>query len=385
MTKSTTRVAVRLRTCLSGSVIVAASVVLAGCATSNTKSALLSGAEPVERVVGPHDKVPPGGGRYQVGKPYTIGGRTYYPHEDPDLDQSGVASWYGGDYHHGTRTANGEVVDRDGISAAHKTMPLPSYARVTNLKNGRSIVVRVNDRGPYVGSRVIDLSEKTAELLEMKQHGLGKVRVQYLGRAGLAGSDQRILAATLTGPGLNSGHDERTLLAQADLGSGPRRNVPAAVPTMVASASPTLFGAASVPRGAAQASLFNKSRFAPPVAAPAPVRVTTVAFAPVTDAYSLDLAGVDPRTMRAAMIAAKPVASSAEVIAAAMPRASGGPMSILPGATGSSSIATTEPGQVPLSGLPSRSSSYATTTRISTAHAIFAPMGEGERLARLID
>jgi rare lipoprotein A len=370
MTKSTTRAAVRPRIGLSGSVIVAASVVLAGCATSNTKSALLSGAEPVERVVGPHDKVPPGGGRYQVGKPYTIGGRTYYPREETDLDESGVASWYGGDYHHGTRTANGEVVDRDAISAAHKTMPLPSYARVTNLKNGRSIVVRVNDRGPYVASRVIDLSEKTAELLEVKRHGLGKVRVQYLGRAGLAGSDQRVLAATLTGPGLNSGHDERVLLAQADLRSGPRRNVPAAMPTMVASASPSLVGASSAPRGAAQASLFGQAH----ASTPAPVRVTTVAFAPVADAYSFDLAGVDPRTMRAAMIAA-----------ASMPPASGGPLSILPGATGSSSVATTEDDVTPLSGLPSRTSSYAKTSRISSAHAIFASMGEGERLARLID
>lgn len=383
MTKSTTRVAVRLRIGLSGSVIVAASVVLAGCATSNTKSALLSGAEPVERVVGPHDKVPPGGGRYQVGRPYTIGGRTYYPREDPNLDQSGVASWYGGDYHHGTRTANGEIVDRDGISAAHKTMPLPSYARVTNLKNGRSIVVRVNDRGPYVASRVIDLSEKTAELLDMKSHGIGKVRVQYLGRAGLAGSDQRILAATLSGPGINSGHDERTLLAQADLRAGPRRNLPAVAPTMVASASPSLFSTAAAPKGAAQASLFSQSRAGAPASAAA--RVTNVAFAPVADAYSFDLAGVDPRTMRAAMIAAKPVSSSAEVIAQSMPPASGGPMSILPVSAGASSVATTEIGQTPVSGLPSRTSSYAAASRISSAHAIFAPMGEGERLAHLID
>ena len=366
MSQLKTTAAVRARIAVTGSVVVAAGMLLAGCATSNTKTALLSGAEPVERVVGPHDKVAPGGGRYQVGKPYTIGGRTYYPHEDPNLDQSGVASWYGGDYHHGTKTANGEVFDRGAISAAHKTMPLPSYARVTNIANGRSLVVRVNDRGPYVGSRIVDLSEKAAELLEMKRNGLGKVRVQYIGRAGLAGSDNRVLAATLRGPGLNSGHDERMLVAQADLAKGPRRAVPS-MPTLVASAdTPT-------PVGAARASLYGQAR----AGAPAPVR--SAAFVPVADATSFELAGVDPATVRAALLASKN--APAATVSAAMPPASGGPMSILPLATSPSAVATSDDE----TGLPSRTSSYAAGARISSAHAIFRTMGDGDRLATLVD
>ncbi|MDK9696011.1 MAG: septal ring lytic transglycosylase RlpA family protein [Siculibacillus sp.] len=327
---------------------------------------MLSGAEPLERVVGPNERVAPGGGRYQVGKPYTIGGRTYVPREEPGLDQTGVASWYGGDYHHGTKTANGEVYDRTAISAAHKTMPLPSYARVTNVKNGRSIIVRVNDRGPYIGNRIVDISEKTAELLDMKRFGLGQVRLQYLGRAGLAGSDSRVLAATLTGPGFHSGHDERALLAQADLKAGPRRNVPVAAPTMVASAS------VPVPAGAAQASLYGQARAAQPAGGRA------VAYLPVTDASSFELAGVDAAKMRAALAASRPTAIPTAV-AEAVPPASGAPMSILPlGAP--SAVAASEEG-----GLPARTSSYVASDRISSAHAVFGSMGEGARLATLVE
>src|SRR5258706_506185 len=98
-----------------------------------------------------------GNGYYKVGQPYMINGQTYVPAVDPKYRAEGIASWYGPDFH-GKETANGEIYDMHGISAAHKTMPIPSYARVTNLENGRSIVVRVNDRGPFVGDRVIDLS-----------------------------------------------------------------------------------------------------------------------------------------------------------------------------------------------------------------------------------
>ena len=374
MTNPMATAASRLRVAVTGSIVVASAVFLSACNTTGTKVSLLEGAEPVERVVGPHDKVPVGGGRYQVGKPYSIGGRTYYPKEDPSLDQTGVASWYGGDYHHGTRTANGEVYDRGTLTAAHKTMPLPSYARVTNLKNGRSIVVRVNDRGPYVGNRIVDISEKTAEMLDMKRHGLGQVRLQYIGRAGLAGSDSRVLAATLQGPGINSGHDERTLLAQADLKPGPRQNIPAAAPTMVASAQPV---PAAAPTGAARASLYGQAKsnaFAAPRA---------VGFTPMTDATSFELAGVDSKTMRAALAAARPTAPAPTGIASSdMPRASGGPLSILPGAANSGAVASSDddaPAAV------SRSSSYAPAAPPSAGHAALARIGEGARLATLAD
>lgn len=148
------------------------------------------------RAVQPGDPVPKGGGVYRVGKPYTVAGREYVPHEDVNYSAVGMASFYGSDFH-GRFTANGEVFDMNSISAAHPTLPLPSYVRVTNLANHRSIVVRINDRGPYVGDRIIDLSVQTAKLLGFHGHGLAKVKVDYVGRAPLAGSDDRKLMATL--------------------------------------------------------------------------------------------------------------------------------------------------------------------------------------------
>jgi len=135
-------------------------------------------------------------GRFTVGKPYSVRGRTYVPAEDPSYRADGIASWYGPDFHGGL-TANGERYDMNGISAAHPTMPLPSYARVTNLDNGRSIVVRVNDRGPYHRNRVIDLSIGTAKALDFYSRGLARVRVEYVGPAPLEGSDDEMLMATL--------------------------------------------------------------------------------------------------------------------------------------------------------------------------------------------
>jgi rare lipoprotein A len=148
------------------------------------------------RVVADGDPVPKGGGNYRVGAPYTVGGHTYYPQDDPHYHASGLASWYGDDFH-GRLTANREIFDHNGISAAHPTMPLPSYARVTNLSNGRSLIVRVNDRGPYHGNRIIDVSSRAADLLGFRTSGTAWVKVEYVSRAPIEGSDDRILAATL--------------------------------------------------------------------------------------------------------------------------------------------------------------------------------------------
>jgi rare lipoprotein A len=141
------------------------------------------------------EEIPAGGGRYQVGKPYTVAGKTYYPSEKP-YAAIGAASWYGSDFH-GRLTANGEVFDRNSLSAAHPTMPLPSYARVTNLRNSHSIVVRVNDRGPYHGGRVMDVSQRVAEALDFRGAGTAHVKIEWLGRAELAGSDSAKLLASL--------------------------------------------------------------------------------------------------------------------------------------------------------------------------------------------
>jgi rare lipoprotein A len=148
------------------------------------------------RVVAEGEPVPKGGGRYRVGTPYRMNGQTYYPEHDPSYRAEGVASWYGRDFH-GRLTANGEVYDMNALSAAHPTLPMPSYARVTNLDNGRSIVVRVNDRGPYSRNRVIDVSIGAARALDFYGRGLARVRVEYVGRAALAGSDDAVLMATL--------------------------------------------------------------------------------------------------------------------------------------------------------------------------------------------
>ena len=122
------------------------------------------------------------GGVYKVGNPYQIAGIWYYPKEDPSYDETGLASWYGADFHN-KATANGEVFDMNEVTAAHKTLPMPSLVRVTNLENGRSIIVRVNDRGPFVAGRIIDLSRRSAQLLGMDRQGVAKVRVQMVGPA----------------------------------------------------------------------------------------------------------------------------------------------------------------------------------------------------------
>lgn len=152
------------------------------------------------RVVEEGQPIPKGGGYYRLGDPYTVAGRTYVPEHDPNYRADGLASWYGRDFH-GRLTANGEVFDMEAISAAHPTLPIPSYARVTNLANRRSIVVRVNDRGPFKENRIIDLSYKAAELLGFHKNGLARVRVEYVGPASLEGSDDRKLVATLRSDG----------------------------------------------------------------------------------------------------------------------------------------------------------------------------------------
>src|ERR1700727_242863 len=178
---------------------VAACLVLANCASSGKFSSRIDpkyGVSSSPRVWAFGDPVPKGGGTYRVGKPYTVGGGVYCPEEDVNYREEGLASWYGDDFH-GRLTANGEVFDMESLTAAHPTLPMPCYARVTNLSNGKSLIVRVNDRGPYHGNRLIDVSNKAAELLEFKGNGVARVRVEYVARAPLEGSDDRQLIATL--------------------------------------------------------------------------------------------------------------------------------------------------------------------------------------------
>ncbi len=182
-------------------------LMLAACSTTDEPQVISKGkidprygVAPSPRVVGENDPVPQGGGRFMTGKPYRIGARWFTPMDNPvGYEAVGMASWYGRNFH-GRRTANGEVFDAEALTAAHPTLPLPCYIRVTNLDNGRSMTVRVNDRGPYHGRRLIDVSHDTAHMLGFKAAGVARVKIQYVGPAKLEGSDRNILLASYRGP-----------------------------------------------------------------------------------------------------------------------------------------------------------------------------------------
>lgn len=159
------------------------------------------------------------GGHYKVGKPYQVAGVWYYPREDERYDATGIGSWYGPQFH-GKRTANGEIFDQEAITAAHPTLPMPVLARVTNLENGRSLIVRINDRGPFVAGREIDLSRRAAEILGYDRKGTAKVRVQYVGRAPLPGQPglgatqyAGSVGETFVAPKAQMDDDEKTVAA----------------------------------------------------------------------------------------------------------------------------------------------------------------------------
>ncbi|MBY0562486.1 septal ring lytic transglycosylase RlpA family protein [Hyphomicrobium sp.] len=167
------------------------------------------------------DNVPKGGGHFKLGSPYKVAGRWYVPREDPNYQASGVASWYGADFH-GRRTANGEVFDAKALTAAHPTLPLPCYAYVTNLDNGKTVLVRVNDRGPYVNDRLIDMSYAAAKHLGYINNGRARVQVRFAGLAPLSGDDSR----------------ERQFLASQESGQRPGNWTPQPPKRAYASAEP---------------------------------------------------------------------------------------------------------------------------------------------------
>lgn len=171
-----------------------AAVGLTGCsggqrsAFEGTGSPRYTGANPI----------PKGGGRHKVGKPYKIAGKKYYPKVDNNYNKVGIASWYGPKFHK-RQTSNGEWFDMESITAAHKTLPMPSFVRVTNLGNGKSLVARLNDRGPYAHDRIIDMSKRSAEILGFRRQGTAKVRVEYIGPAPLNGDDYYVTQAKKNG------------------------------------------------------------------------------------------------------------------------------------------------------------------------------------------
>ncbi len=170
-----------------GLIVVAASILLNACATTELvfhtakKIGGIAGDEPT----GQEAAV------YKIGKPYEISGVWYYPAVDYDYSETGIASWYGSDFH-GRPTANGEIYDMNRVTAAHRTLPMPSMLQVTNLENGRSISVRVNDRGPFKRGRIVDLSRRGAQLLGFERNGTAKVRVEILA------AESRLMATEMT-------------------------------------------------------------------------------------------------------------------------------------------------------------------------------------------
>ncbi len=175
-------------------------VALSACATLKPS---LPTKMPAPQATGPAPgALPPGrGGVYKVGKPYQVAGIWYVPREEPNYDATGIASWYGDDFHM-KPTANGEIFDMNALSAAHTTLPMPSLVEVTNLDNGRKATVRVNDRGPFVGGRLIDLSREAARQLGYERNGTANVRVRYIGPAPLGvGDGVKYAAATTSAPG----------------------------------------------------------------------------------------------------------------------------------------------------------------------------------------
>jgi rare lipoprotein A len=155
-------------------------------------------APPVARAEAPNASAP----APFAGPPYEVDGRWYVPMHEPDYDEVGVASWYGPNFH-GELAASGEVYDQHALTAAHPTLPIPSLVRVTNLENGRSVVVKLNDRGPFVDDRIIDLSRRAAEELDIVRNGTAKVRVQYAGPVS-SGAAEPVMASFQAPAGLET-------------------------------------------------------------------------------------------------------------------------------------------------------------------------------------
>jgi rare lipoprotein A len=204
-------------------VLLGAALALAGCSSSHKSTKGFAARNSFgESLAGFQGKgsayykgkgaIPMGGGKYHVGKPYQIAGKWFTPREQPNYDKTGVASWYGEAFHR-RRTSNGEYFDMNALTAAHPTLPLPSYARVTNVETGKAIVVRINDRGPFVGTRIIDLSKRSADALGFKGHGKAKVRVQWIGNAPINDKGAKHLAMMNKKNG--RGVSENTMVADA--------------------------------------------------------------------------------------------------------------------------------------------------------------------------
>jgi rare lipoprotein A len=228
---------------------------------------------------------------YKVGTPYQIGGAWYYPAEDFSYEETGIASWYGEEFH-GKYTANGEVFDRNALTAAHRTLPMPSIVQVTNLENGRSLQLRVNDRGPFARGRIIDVSRRSAQLLGFEGTGTAKVRVRIL-------VPESIQVASLA---RRNGSDEGA--GGESVASAPRPNITA---EPLPGSAMRVASTASLPKSEPSASITGAA--APPAVTVVPVKPTRIyiqagAFARAENALNVKsrLDGIGPTVVAGARV-----------------------------------------------------------------------------------
>ncbi|MER2534610.1 MAG: septal ring lytic transglycosylase RlpA family protein [Rhizobiaceae bacterium] len=311
-------------------VFAVAAAFLAGCASTEPKAMVNTkkrskeyfaeseyGVKASPRVSNARSNLPRGGGRDQVGKPYMVRGKMYYPKEDANYRKVGLASWYGEAFH-GRLTANGEVYDMTHLTAAHPTMPLPSYARVTNTENGNSVIVRVNDRGPYSNDRLIDLSSRAADLLDYKRSGTAKVKVEYVGRAPLHGNDDSYLLASYRpgnrAPDPSDGLPTGVMIAMngpTPTSDGRASAFPGMMATSGQAAPAAAYNVASaVPSGFTLPDFGPIAPERPEIGLPGqvPFRVASLSYAP---------AATEPQAFAALMRPAEPAARSEPYVAAA--------------------------------------------------------------------
>jgi len=218
-------------------------------------------------------------GDYKVGNPYQVGGVWYYPGEDMSYNRTGIASWYGPNFH-GKPTANGEVFDQWEVSAAHKTLPMPSVVRVTNMVNGRSLVVRINDRGPFKPGRIIDLSRRAAQLLGIEKTGTAQVRVQILP------NESRIAAQRAKAGGTQLSASDAPIKAEKAENVSSAAVASQSLPEPVMAKPPSKLHVAPKPTVTAQ------TMGQPVLRHPAPVARTPLVNAPVTQAKVGDITQV---------------------------------------------------------------------------------------------
>jgi rare lipoprotein A len=225
----------------------------------------------------------------KIGNAYTIGGRRYVPQRDDNYDETGIASWYGPNFH-GRPTANGEIFDQNLMTAAHTTLPIPSIAEVTNLENGRTVIVRINDRGPFVDDRMIDLSRAAATELDYQSRGLARVRVRYLGPAqphGRAPARQQYARADLPVP--------TPVPTPAPVAIAPSPTMPSTMPPAMEPVSQPLDEGyadwspdepAMVEAPVSEPVVFEAETYDAPITEPAPLTLQVGAFSDRTNAES---------------------------------------------------------------------------------------------------